>query len=116
MLKRFLHIYELQKQGIAFETPQALLQHVDLYEATQQTLQSFIEVSPHTGYTQPPAWAHASGLLQRADLLDSRQILQSLIAVSCVGQTQARVLKKPAHLSAVCHRQQKQIAGPALGT
>ena len=99
MLKRFLQIYDLQKQGIAFETPQALLQHVDLYEATQQTLQSFMEVSTHIDYTRPrpqwPAVAHAADLLQHADLSDSKQTLQSFIAVSRrVGQTHAW-LQKP---------------------
>lgn len=45
MLQKFLKLYELQSQGRAFETPEAFLQELDLYDLTQQSMHAYLKES-----------------------------------------------------------------------
>lgn len=46
MLHKFLRLYDLQKQGQSFETPEAFLQELDLYSLTQTSMRAYITVRP----------------------------------------------------------------------
>ena len=45
MLQKFLRLYDLQRQGQSFETPEAFLKELDLYDLTQQSMQDYLNVS-----------------------------------------------------------------------
>ena len=49
MLQRFLQIYDLQRNGTSFETPEELLSAVNLYALTQQSLRGYLEVGVGPG-------------------------------------------------------------------
>ena len=44
MLQKFLKLYDLKSQGRSFETPEAFLQELDLYDLTQQSMHAYLKV------------------------------------------------------------------------
>ena len=48
MLQKFLRLYDLQKQGISFDTPEAFLSKLELYDLTQQSMHDYLEVTATT--------------------------------------------------------------------
>lgn len=44
MLQKFLRLYDLQRQGITFDTPEAFLSKLDLYDLTQQSMHDYLKV------------------------------------------------------------------------
>ena len=44
MLNKFLRLYDLQSQGRSFDTPEAFLKELGLYELTQQSMHSYLQV------------------------------------------------------------------------
>lgn len=45
MLQKFLRLYDLQSRGQSFETPEAFLKELDLYDLTQQSMQDYLNAS-----------------------------------------------------------------------
>lgn len=52
MLQKFLRLYDLQRQGRSFDTPEAFLKELGLYDLTQQSMHSYLKVTmlptPHS--------------------------------------------------------------------
>ena len=44
MLHKFLKLYDLQKQGMTFDTPEAFLSKLQLYDLTQQSMHDYLKV------------------------------------------------------------------------
>ena len=44
MLHKFLRLYDLQSQGRSFDTPEAFLKELGLYDLTQQSMHSYLQV------------------------------------------------------------------------
>ena len=44
MLHKFLRLYDQQRQGMTFETPEAFLQELKLYDLTQQSMHDYLKV------------------------------------------------------------------------
>ena len=45
MLQKFLRLYDLQRHGVAFDTPEAFLSKLELYELTQQSMHDYLKVT-----------------------------------------------------------------------
>ena len=50
LLQKFSRIYSLQQDGRAFETPEALMHEIDLYDLTQHDMRTETEVSLQFGH------------------------------------------------------------------
>jgi len=52
MLQKFLRLYDIQSQGRSFDTPEAFLKELGLYDLTQQSMHSYLKVTmlpiPHS--------------------------------------------------------------------
>ena len=48
MLQKFLRLYDLQRQGITFDTPEAFLSKLELYDLTQQSMHDYLKVTAAT--------------------------------------------------------------------
>ena len=55
MLQKFLRLYDLQRQGITFDTPEAFLSELKLYDLTQQSMHDYLKV---TADATPIGWQH----------------------------------------------------------
>ena len=45
MLQKFLRLYDLQRQGRSFDTPEAFLKELRLYDLTQQSMHNYLQVT-----------------------------------------------------------------------
>ena len=45
MLQKFLWLYDLQRQGVTFDTPEAFLSKLELYDLTQQSMHDYLKVT-----------------------------------------------------------------------
>lgn len=45
MLQKFLRLYDLQSQGRSFDTPEAFLKELGLYDLTQQSMHTYLKVT-----------------------------------------------------------------------
>ncbi len=45
MLQKFLRLYDLQSQGRSFDTPEAFLKELGLYDLTQQSMHNYLQVT-----------------------------------------------------------------------
>ena len=45
MLQKFLRLYDLQSHGRSFDTPEAFLKELGLYDLTQQSMHSYLKVT-----------------------------------------------------------------------
>lgn len=44
MLQKFLRLYDLQRQGMTFDSPEAFLKELKLYDLTQQSMHDYLKV------------------------------------------------------------------------
>lgn len=44
MLKKFLRLYDLQRRAMTFDTPEAFLRELELYDLTQQSMHDYLKV------------------------------------------------------------------------
>lgn len=61
MLQKFLRLYDLQRQGISFDTPEAFLSKLELYDLTQQSMHDYLEVTATA--SKALAWLHLAQCL-----------------------------------------------------
>lgn len=45
MLQKFLCLYDLQRQGVTFDSPEAFLSKLELYDLTQQSMHDYLKVT-----------------------------------------------------------------------
>lgn len=45
MLQKFLRLYNLQRQGVTFDSPEAFLSKLELYDLTQQSMHDYLKVT-----------------------------------------------------------------------
>ncbi|KAL3154565.1 hypothetical protein ABBQ32_014022 [Trebouxia sp. C0010 RCD-2024] len=51
MLQKFLRLYDLQRQGMTFDSPEAFLKELKLYDLTQQSMHDYLKKSLGTSIT-----------------------------------------------------------------